>query len=64
MTTRHMQLELAARYTRPFSREAGRLNRLAVATDRAQHERHISPLASVYRKAPALPYELATRETI
>jgi hypothetical protein len=44
-----MQLELAARYMRPFSREASRLNRLAVAMERAQHERHRSPLAVRYR---------------
>jgi hypothetical protein len=56
MTRRHIQLELAARYTRSFSREAGLLNRLALATERAQHERRVSPLATIYRKAIASPY--------
>ena len=53
MTRRHMQLELAARYMRPFTTEAGRLNRLAVDLDRAQHERRRSPLAARYRRALA-----------
>jgi len=51
MTRRYIQLELAARYTRPFSLEAGRLNRLAVDMERAQHERRRSPLATRYRRA-------------
>ncbi len=49
MTLRHIQLELAARYTRAFSREAERLNRL-VDTERAQHERRSSAL----RRTPLL----------
>ena len=49
MTRRQMQLELAARYMRPFSRAVGRLNRLAVEMERAQHERRRSPLAARYR---------------
>lgn len=53
MTRRHMQPELAARYMRPFSREAGRLNRLAVEMERSQHERRPSPLAARYRAALA-----------
>jgi hypothetical protein len=56
MTRRHIQLELAARYTRAFSHEAGRLNRLAVDMERAQHEQHRSVLADIYRKAIASPY--------
>jgi len=50
MTRRLIQLELAARYTRPFSREAGRLNRLAVEMERAQHERRSSPLTARYQR--------------
>jgi hypothetical protein len=53
MTQRLMQLELAARYTRPFSREAGRLNRLAVELERSRRERGRSPLAARYRAKPA-----------
>lgn len=53
MTRRLIQLELAARYTRPFAREAGRLNRLAVAMERAQHERRSSALTARYRCALA-----------
>jgi hypothetical protein len=55
MTRRHMQLELAARYMRPFSSEASRLNRLAVQMERAQHERHRSPLAVRYRAEATAP---------
>jgi hypothetical protein len=44
-----MQLELAARYIRPFSIEARRLNRQAVELERSQHERRRSPLAARYR---------------
>lgn len=49
MTRRDIQLELAARYTREFSREAQQLNRLAVDMERAQHERRRSPLVARYR---------------
>jgi hypothetical protein len=46
-------MQLAARYMRPFSGEACRLNRLAVELERSQRERHRSPLAARYRKALA-----------
>lgn len=53
MARRLIQLEIAARYTRAFSREAGRLNQLVVEMERAQHERRNSPLSARYRCAPA-----------
>lgn len=51
MKRRDIQHELAARSTHGFSREAGRLNRLAVEVDRAHHESGRSPLAARYRLA-------------
>lgn len=48
MTKRLIQLELVARHTRGFARDASRLNSLAVATARAQHERH-------HRRLPSKP---------
>jgi len=48
--TRHIiQLELVARHRAQFAREAGRLNYAVVDAARAQHERHPSALAVVYR---------------
>jgi hypothetical protein len=49
MISRILQQELAARHGAQFVREAGRLNSLAVHAARAQHERHPSVLAAVYR---------------
>ena len=43
MTRRLIQLEIAARYTRAFSREAGRLNHLVVEMERAAAPRSTSP---------------------
>lgn len=54
MTRGHIQHELATRYTRRFSREAARLNRLAADLERSQHERRRSPLAARYRRAPVV----------
>jgi len=56
MTRRDMQSELAARYARAFSREAQRLNRLAVELERSRHERCRSPLAVRYRHGLASPH--------
>ena len=49
MTRRIIQLELVARNRAQFAREAGRLNCAAVGTAGAQHERHLSTLATAYR---------------
>jgi len=54
MTRIDIQMELAAIRSRPFARDAARLNRLAVEKRRAQHERRVSPLAARYRGAPVL----------
>ena len=59
MTSRLVQLELAARYTRPFSNEARVLDRL-VATTTSTHEMSCGyRLATVNRKAIASPTRAA-----
>ena len=49
MTRRIIQQELVARHRAQFAHEASRLNYRAVDAARAQHERHPSALAAVYR---------------
>ena len=61
MTRRIIQHELVARSRARFARDASWLNHMAVATERAQHERQLSALAAAYRIERVHPRPLSSR---